>query len=215
MSRKYSEVLSKYLTKGEDPKSVHYIAKEFLELMRQKCENCMRYRIECALQPHCEHRKYINILIDMKVKPGDLPAFCYTQHKRNIEKYLKGEVYMVDIIDTKIYLSDFLALLGEKKMVNKSVDRICDAIELKLSRMSEKFYSNLENNQTYIFIYQENLNKIDFETKVVTLNLQNEFLESELELHDVLNLLKSNYDLDSRFSHRNHAETIKSNQFCE
>jgi len=119
MSRKYSESLSKYLKRSDDLKSVNYIAKEFLELMRQKCENCMKYRIECALQPHCENRKYINVLIDLQVKPGDLPAFCYTQHKRNIENYLKGKPYIVEVEDSKLYLMDFLELLGEKKKKKK------------------------------------------------------------------------------------------------
>lgn len=195
MSRKYTKNLSEYLTKGEDLDGVSYISKEFLELMKQKCETCMKDRIECALQPHCENRKYINVLIDMKVKPLDLPAFCYTQHQKNIDNFLKGKAYIVDISDTKIYLADFLELLGEKKILKKSIDKICDAIELKMSQKCEKFYSIMESERSYLFITDGSINKFDFASRVITFNMQNEFPKDEIELQNILTLLKSNFNI--------------------
>ncbi|MHC1590875.1 MAG: hypothetical protein ACXQS8_02215, partial [Candidatus Helarchaeales archaeon] len=141
MSRKYAEDLSNYFRNSRDWNSLNYIAREFLELMRQKCENCMKYRIECALQPHCENRKYINVLVNLGVKHGDLPAFCYTQHKRNIENYLKGKPFIVKVEDSKIYLKDFLEIIGEKKLIKKNPKEILEGIDAKLSKMDERYAS--------------------------------------------------------------------------
>ena len=197
MSKKYSKQLTSYFEKNIDSNSMDYIAREFLNLMKQKCEKCLRYRTECALNPHCKDRRYINILIDMGVKPDDLPSFCYLQHKRSIENVLKDKPNLFDPVDAKLYLKDFLDIVGVKKTLSMNIKRISDNLEVILSKLATNFESILlENEKVFIFSINDNLNLVDFNTEIVTLNIRNEYPKSEEELRSYILLYRKIYQLE-------------------
>ena len=186
-----------YFEKNKDSNSMDYIAREFLNLMKQKCEKCLRYRTECALNPHCKDRRYINILIDMGVKPDDLPSFCYLQHKRSIENILKSKPNLFDPTDAKLYLTDFLQILGVKKTLSKNIKRICNNLDMLLPKFASNFESIfLENKKLYIFSMNDSLNLIDFDSEIVTINLKHEYPKSEEELRSYILLYKKIFQLD-------------------
>ncbi len=161
-----------YFEKNKDTNSIDYIAREFLTLMKQKCEKCMRYRTECALNPHCKDRRYINILVDLQVNPDDLPSFCYLQHLRSVENFLKGKPNLFDPVDAKIYLKDFLNMIGVKKTLSKNIDRISSNLDILLGKMADQFHSEyIESKNCYVFSFNDSLNLVDFDTEIVTINL--------------------------------------------
>ncbi|NHI92713.1 MAG: hypothetical protein EAX96_09460 [Candidatus Lokiarchaeota archaeon] len=197
MFKKYSKQLSGYFEKNKDSNSMDYIAKEFLNLMKQKCEKCLRYRTECALNPHCKDRRYVNILIDMEVKPDDLPSFCYLQHKRSIENILKGKPNLFDPIDAKLYLIDFLQIVGVKKTLSGNMNRICSNLDQLLPKLAPNFDSKLlEDKKLFIFTLNDSLNLVDFNSEIVTINLKFEYPKSEEELKAFILLYQKMYHLD-------------------
>ncbi|MHA1798664.1 MAG: hypothetical protein ACTSVY_09470 [Candidatus Helarchaeota archaeon] len=197
MSKKYFKGLTTYFKESKDSNSMDYIAREFLGLMKQKCEKCLRYRTECALNPHCKDRKYINILISLNVKPDDLPGFCYLQHKRSIENLLKGKPNLFEPIDAKLYLKDFLDIVGVKKTLSKNIRRICHNLDILLPKLSPIFESRyLEFDEIYIFSFNDMLNLIDFKVEVVTMNIKFEYPQSEEELKCYIALYQKIFNLD-------------------
>ena len=198
MSKKYSKSMTIYFEENRNSNSIEYIAREFLTLMKQKCEKCMRYRTECALNPHCKDRRYINILVDLNVKPDELPSFCYLQHVRSVKNFLKEKPNLFDPVDAKIYLKDFLKIIGVKKALSKNVERISSNLDVILGKLAKRhFHSDyIESRNYYVFSFNESINLIDFDREIVTINLKYESPSSEEELHSFIIHYQKMFDLE-------------------
>ncbi|MFX1451857.1 MAG: hypothetical protein ACFFCM_13505 [Promethearchaeota archaeon] len=200
MSKKYSKEFNNYLEKFDEFGSIDYISREFLGLMRQKCYNCNKSRVECAFQPHCENRKYMNVMIEMKVNPNDLPAFCYSQQLRNIKDFLDGKAYLIEPIDYKVFLSDFIEILNIKiKVETKNYEKLLNEIIKKLTDLKGKVNTirrKGEKKYYFMLIARGIIYYIDLQKEIVTINLQNKAIETENELKDVIELYKQYYNIE-------------------
>lgn len=179
--------------------NINYILQDFLDLLREKCNNCNKSRVECAFQPHCENRKYMNTQVHLKVDPNDLPAFCYSQQVRNINDYLNKKPFLIEPVDYKIFLSDFNELLKIKTRFDpKNFDKLGKEITRKISNLKGKTYNiqTKEDSKNYFMLIADGIIYfIDLKKEIVTVNLKNKALETEHELSDIINLYSQYYDI--------------------
>ncbi len=200
LSKKYSKEFNEYLEKFNELGSIDYVSREFLGLMRQKCYNCNKSRVECAFQPHCENRKYMNVMIEMKVNLNDIPAFCYSQQLRNIKDFLDGKAHLIEPIDYKLFLSDFIELLSIKlKIESKNYEKLLNEITTKIKNMKGKIYKihrKGEKFNYFMLIAGGIIYYIDLMKEVVTVNLQNKAIETENELKDIIKLYCQYFNID-------------------
>ena len=200
MSKKYSKEFTTLIQKFNELGSLDYISREYLSLMRQKCFNCNRNRVECAFQPHCENRKYMNIMVQMKSDLNDIPAFCYSQQIRNITDYLSGKAYLIEPVDYKIYLSDFIKILKLKpKSEQKKRDIFVKEIFEKISALKGKVFEPKKKQSIgnyLIFLISGVIYYIDFKKEVVTINLKNKVLETEEQINDLIDLYSQYYNVE-------------------
>lgn len=180
--------------------SIDYISQEFLGLMRQKCYNCNKSRVECAFQPHCENRKYINVMIEMKVNLNDIPAFCYSQQLRNIKDFLDGKAYLIEPIDYKVFLSDFINLLNIKmKLELKNYDKILNEIIKKISDLKGNVYKIQRKGEKinyFMLIAEGYIYYFDLKKAIVTINLHNKAIQTEDELKNIIDLYSQYYNIE-------------------
>ncbi|MHA1378481.1 MAG: hypothetical protein ACTSRG_08875 [Candidatus Helarchaeota archaeon] len=200
MSKKYSGEFAKFLEKFNELGSLEYISNEFLSLMRQKCFNCNKNRVECAFQPHCENRKFLNIMIHIKMNLNDIPSFCYSQQLRNIKDFLNGKAYLIEPVDYKVFLQDFIEIL-DIKLKSKSVDYnfLKNEIIKNISILKGKVYSvdrKMKNSRYFMFLADSIIYQIDFEQEVVTINLNEKIVETEEELSEIINLYSQYFNID-------------------
>ncbi|NVM05133.1 MAG: hypothetical protein HWN67_22625 [Candidatus Helarchaeota archaeon] len=200
MSKKYSKEFNDYLEKFNELGSIDYISREFLGLMRQKCYNCNKSRVECAFQPHCENRKYMNIMIEMKVNLSDIPAFCYSQQLRNIQDFLDGKAHLIEPIDYKLFFSDFIKLLNIKlEIESKNYDKLFNEIITKINKLKGKIYKiqRKEDKINYFLLIADGIiYYFDLKKEIVTINLQNKAIETEYELKDVIELYSKYFNIE-------------------
>ncbi|MFX0140291.1 MAG: hypothetical protein ACFFDN_42010 [Candidatus Hodarchaeota archaeon] len=200
MSKKYSKEFNTYLEKFNELGSIDYISQEFLGLMRQKCYNCNKSRVECAFQPHCENRKYINVMIEMKVNLNDIPAFCYSQQLRNIKDFLDGKAYLIEPIDYKVFLSDFINLLNIKmKLELKNYDKILNEIIKKISDLKGNVYKIQRKGEKinyFMLIAEGYIYYFDLKKAIVTINLHNKAIQTEDELKNIIDLYSQYYNIE-------------------
>ena len=71
-----------------DVTSDNQLAKELIELHEVKCIACQEDRLSCAVRPRCMNRNFLNALIEIGVKPQDLPSFCYSQYLEQIRRFI-------------------------------------------------------------------------------------------------------------------------------
>ncbi|MFX0011707.1 MAG: hypothetical protein ACFE9R_15445 [Candidatus Hermodarchaeota archaeon] len=202
MSKKYSSEFTEFIEKFNELGSLEYISNEFLSLMRQKCFNCNRNRVECAFQPHCENRKYMNIMIHMKMNLNDIPSFCYSQQLRNLKDYLTGKAYLIEPIDYKVFLQDFLELLDIKfkSEQTKKNETILDEIikKIRILKGNVHIIDKKQGNQPYfMFIADGIIYYIDFQRDIVTINLNNKIIETEDELSDLIKLYSKFFNINT------------------
>jgi len=200
VSKKYSGEFAKFLEKFNELGSLEYISNEFLSLMRQKCFNCNKNRVECAFQPHCENRKFLNIMIHIKMNLNDIPSFCYSQQLRNIKDFLNGKAYLIEPVDYKVFLQDFIEIL-DIKLKSKSVDYnfLKNEIIKNISILKGKVYSvdrKMKNSRYFMFLADSIIYQIDFEQEVVTINLNEKIVETEEELSEIINLYSQYFNID-------------------
>lgn len=104
-----------------------FIADGYLEYHLQKCRDCQYDRMICAINPMCARRYFLTLLIKNGVQPGDedLPAFCYSQHISNLQRYIAGKRTLYPPFDSIIFLDDFFKLILPKdyRKLNRLLDK--------------------------------------------------------------------------------------------
>jgi len=135
------------------------LAKELIELHEKKCSACQEDRLSCAVRPRCNNRNFLNALIEIGVKPRDLPNFCYSQYLEQIRRFIlekKGRGMM----DRRIPIKDLLSTLNASSIRHFSA---------KFKKLWKNFASVNEHNVLLIagdgFLF-----RFDFARGIVTLN---------------------------------------------
>ena len=135
------------------------LALELIELHEKKCTECQEDRLSCTVRPACKNRNFLNALIEISVKPQDLPSFCYSQYLEQIRRYIlekKGR----EMTDRRIPIKDLLSTLSVNSIRHFTT---------KFKKVWKNFSSAQEGN--FMFVMGDNLIfSFDFAREIVTLN---------------------------------------------
>ncbi|MHA2025889.1 MAG: hypothetical protein ACW98U_08300 [Candidatus Thorarchaeota archaeon] len=149
------------------------LAKELIELHEAKCSACQEDRLSCTVRPRCMNRNFLNALIEIGVKPQDLPSFCYSQYLEQIRRYIlekKGR----GMVDRRIPIRDLLSTLSVSSIRHFST---------KFKKIWKKFSSANANN-VMLMAGDGLLFRFDFSREIVTLNP----IHDRIDTYDVFRL---------------------------
>lgn len=157
------------------------LAHEIIELYEKKCIECQEDRLSCTVRPACKNRNYLNALIEIGVKPQDLPSFCYSQYLEQIRRFVidkKGRA----MTDKRVPIKDLLSTLGVSSIRH---------FTSKFKNVWKNFSSVHENN--VMLVMGDNLVfRFDYARGIVTVNP----VHDKIENYEVFNLycqIFSNY----------------------
>jgi hypothetical protein len=149
------------------------LAQELIELYEEKCSACQEDRLSCTVRPRCKNRNFLNALIEIGVRPQDLPKFCYSQYLEQIRRYIldkKGR----GMEDRRIPVRDLLSTLSVSSIRHFST---------KFKKIWKKF-SSVNENDVMLIIGDGLLFRFDFSRGIVTLNPK----QDQIESYDVFRL---------------------------
>lgn len=135
------------------------LAKELIELHEAKCTACQEDRLSCAVRPRCMNRNFLNALIEIGVKPQDLPSFCYSQYLEQIRRFIldkKGR----GMQDRRIAIKDLLSTLSVSSIRHFST---------KFKKIWKNF-SSVNEHHILLIVGDGLMFRFDFERGIVTLN---------------------------------------------
>ncbi|MHA1950226.1 MAG: hypothetical protein ACW987_10155 [Candidatus Thorarchaeota archaeon] len=135
------------------------LAKELIELHEDKCTACQEDRLTCTVRPRCMNRNFLNALIEIGVKPQDLPSFCYSQYLEQIRRYIlekKGR----GMQDRRIPSKDLLTTLNVSSIRHFST---------KFKKIWKNF-SSINEKDIMLIAGDGLLFRFDFSRGIVTLN---------------------------------------------
>ena len=157
------------------------LAQELIELHEKKCIECQEDRLSCTVRPACKNRNYLNALIEIGVRPQDLPSFCYSQYLEQIRRFIidrKGR----GMIDRRIPIKDLLSTLGVSSIRH---------FTSKFNKIWKRFFSVHEDN-VMLVIGDHLLFRFDFARGIVTLDPIYDKIEN-YEVFDLYCQIFSNY----------------------
>jgi hypothetical protein len=149
------------------------LAKELIELHEEKCTACQEDRLSCTVRPRCMNRNFLNALIEIGVRPQDLPSFCYSQYLEQIRRYIlekKGR----GMVDRRIPNRDLLSTLSVSSIRQFSA---------KFKKIWKKF-SSVTENDVMLIAGDGLLFRFDFSRGIVTLNP----IHDQIDNYDVFRL---------------------------
>ena len=152
-----------------DAAADNQLALELIELHEKKCTECQEDRLSCTVRPACKNRNFLNALIEISVKPQDLPSFCYSQYLEQIRRYIlekKGR----EMTDRRIPIKDLLSTLSVNSIRHFTT---------KFKKVWKNFSSAHEGNLMLV-IGDSLIFSFDFTRGIVTLN----------PIHDRINKFK-------------------------
>jgi hypothetical protein len=164
-----------------DTAAVNQLAHELIELHEKKCIECQEDRLSCTVRPACTNRNFLNALIEIGVRPQDLPSFCYSQYLEQIRRFIlekKGR----DMVDRRIPIKDLLSTLSVNSIRHFTT---------KFKKDWKKFSSAHEDN-VMLVIGDSLMFRFDFAKGIVTLNPIHDCIEN-FQLFQLYCQIFSNY----------------------
>jgi hypothetical protein len=150
-----------------DAAANNQLAQELIELHEEKCTACQEDRLSCTVRPRCNNRNFLNALIEIGVRPQDLPKFCYSQYLEQIRRYIidkKGR----GMDDRRIPIRDLLSTLSVSSIRHFST---------KFKKIWKQF-SSVTENDIMLIAGDGLLFRFDFSRGIVTLNPLNDQIDS-------------------------------------
>lgn len=191
----YSELSMK------DPQKIETLPTSFLEHvkltidqlsreMEQTCDNCCGDRLSCSFSPLCDHRWWLDLLIESGISKKLFPQFCYERRGKEIERFMKRKGTLVKVEDARFLLNDFLKLLGLKKQLKGEKLPQEDVIN-SVVKFHRKFWNEVRSirldEKVFLLLNGfEVINQIDFSKKVVRVNLKKGKIRSKDTLVSLL-----------------------------
>lgn len=181
-----------------EPHKLMFLAEKIAIYMHAQCEECMRDRITCALRPFCPEREYLNILIESGAPEKLLPQFCYFNQKKEIMQYLNGKTTLRVVRDAKLPLLDFIDIICVKKkrkelreaLAENNYVAILDTITGYLKSLHGAAVSSLIDHIGVIISKEyNNIIIIDFNKKLVNINLERDYITDLRVVIETLNML--------------------------
>ena len=165
------------------------LAKELIELHEVKCSACQEDRLSCTVRPRCMNRNFLNALIEIGVKPRDLPSFCYSQYLEQVRRFIldkKGR----GMVDRRIPIRDLLATLSVSSIRHFST---------KFKKIWKTF-SSVNEHDVMLIAGDDLLFRFDFSRGIVTLNPIHDRIESYDVFRLYSELFSAYYDLKTSVS---------------
>lgn len=192
-----SENFAKYLKNLATMRDYPFIADSFLDFHLKKCADCQYDRMICAISPMCFRRYFLTILMKNGVVFGDkeLPAFCYSQHLSNIQRYLAGKRTLYPPFDSIVFMKDFFELVFPKS--KKKLIRLLERDDLE--KLKDELVDQVEKEKIIISMGDDfavlippgdvlgpeyNLFFLDFDRRYVIIDPRKEeiFFKNELKV---------------------------------
>jgi len=142
-----------------DSAADNQIALELIDLYEKKCAECQEDRLSCTVRPACKNRNFLNALIEIGVKPQDLPSFCYSQYLEQIRRFIlekKGK----EMTDRRIPVKDLLSTLSVNSIRHFTT---------KFKKVWKNF-SSAHEGDLMLVIGDNLIFSFDFARGIVTLN---------------------------------------------
>ncbi|MFW9787636.1 MAG: hypothetical protein ACFFE2_03330 [Candidatus Thorarchaeota archaeon] len=162
------------------------LAQELIELHEKKCIECQEDRLSCTVRPACKDRNFLNALIEIGVKPQDLPSFCFSQYLEQIRRFIlekKGR----EMIDRRIHIKDLLSTLDVSSIRHFTT---------KFKKTWKNFSSAHEDN-VMLVLGDGLMFRFDFERGIVMLNPIHDRIENYQLFRLYCQIFSNYYGLES------------------
>lgn len=183
--------------------NLEFLAREYFEMHKDKCDKCQKYRVECAFSPYCTDRRHLNILIQLNTDKNDrlFPTYCYSLYVKNLKDYFEGKETITSTNDSWIYLEDFLDMFKKKIKDFKKKDDRSKFMKLVASWKDDDIHVLLENKnerkEEFNFMYKDAVFRINFLKGIIIVDVNHRICHTDDEIENYLHLLRSFYRLES------------------
>ena len=187
---------------NEDLYNLEFLAREYFEMHKIKCDKCQKYRVECAFSPHCPDRKHLNILIQLQTLKDDrlFPSFCYSLYVKNVKDFLMGKGTFTSSNDSWIYLEDFLSLYPKELKKSKKKDEKSLFFDVLVAWKKEGFpimlEKDYENKDEFSIIFKDTVYRIMLPIKAIIVDVNQRVCYTDDELESYIHLLCNYYELN-------------------
>lgn len=199
--KKYKDRLAELLEKGMSLENLHFISKEFLEIMEKECQTCQANRMHCILMPRCgSNRPFLSMLIEIDVEKKDLPSFCYSQLLKEVQMAFKSTK---QLRDASIPLGDFLksAFRSYRKIRDLLVSGDLEELSKVISKepiIRKKKVLTLSKNSLIYFIIDGLIFYVDMNKEIVRFNPYETPITLLDELEAFIELLAMEADMKNK-----------------
>jgi len=183
----------------EDPRT-KFIITQMINTMEKLCEECQADRFRCTFEPLCEDRRWLSLLIEMKIPRRFWPQFCYSRRREEIKNFFNKKSIPTPLIDAIFPLKDFFAIFIKDlkgKVTQSNVDELIQRIsadlmkkwgDLNIIKLSNKKIILLLGTFDLIVILDVVKSQVIVNASKIGINTDNELNELLIKLIEGLNL---------------------------
>lgn len=120
----------------KDPRT-RFMVSQLVETMERQCNECQSDRFKCTFEPLCDDRRWLSLLIEMKVPRRFLPQFCFSRRREEIGNLLKKKSIPTPLIDAVFPLRDFFMIFMNDlrgEITQSNIDEILERLVKSLQR---------------------------------------------------------------------------------
>ncbi|MGQ4891625.1 MAG: hypothetical protein ACP6IP_03950 [Candidatus Njordarchaeia archaeon] len=197
MSDVKKKLLVEYFSNA-DSETLDFTVKILVDAMEKICEECQKDRIRCSLDPMCQERKYLMLLIEAGVPEEEYPQFCYSKKGEEIYRYFYKKTLIVPVRDAVYPIHKLILYLfpGKKRKTIGDMVRSGDyqsfAEELvdSLSPIWDSVDTKIIGSKLYLVLNKyESLSIFDFSRDLAYINLIRRNFESLEEYLEIAKFL--------------------------
>ncbi|MCR8454186.1 MAG: hypothetical protein NDP13_04260 [Crenarchaeota archaeon] len=167
--------------------------------MQEACPRCMSDRGRLILNPMCNNRFYLSLLVEAGIPKTDYPADCYKIRLDEIQRILAGKPNPIPMKDVVVKLNDFLQVLfsvykldvSKKRVEGHDTDKIVDILS-KIADEHEHVYFSRSHDKAYLLVKVKGkeliINLVDLARQIAYVDLKERhvFIDSINELVKLL-----------------------------
>ncbi len=201
MTETKKRYLSEFFSTASE-ETINFTVRILVDAMEKICAQCQSDRIRCSLDPMCEERKYLMLLIEAGVPEEEYPQFCYAKKGEEIYRYFFKRTLVVPVRDAVYPIHKLIAYLFQKKGIkkigeivrSKNFNEFSKLLVDNLSKVWKSVDTWVYNERLYMVLDgYKSLTIFDFETDLAYINIVNRTIENiEEYLYLTEKLLKIN-----------------------
>lgn len=207
MSDVKKKLLVEYFSSA-DSETIDFTVKILVDAMEKICEECQRDRIRCSLDPMCQERKYLMLLIEAGVPEEEYPQFCYSKKGEEIYRYFFKKTLIVPVRDAVYPIHKLILYLFPGKKRKKIGDMVrsrdyksfADELVDSLSPIWDSVDTKIIGDNLYLVLNKyESLSIFDFPRDLAYINLIRRNFESLDEYIEIAKFLSEINEIKYRF----------------